>query len=112
MRRGILVTMGLLMVAGLVWAAIALADDITCKNGKTCNGTQFDDQITGTSKANGIKAKAGNDSTYAGKGNDTVDAGDGNDYVEGGKGDDKIFGGDDSDQYLIGGLFGGPGDDT
>ena len=110
MRRGLLAAAG---VAALVWAAVAIADVIDCNGGgKQCNGTPFDDEITGSSKADGIKAKGGNDETIAGNGKDVVEGGAGNDYVEGGKGDDKISGGDDSDQFLIGGLWGGPGDDT
>ena len=113
MRRGIVAAAGAFGVAALVWAAVAIADEIDCKGGgKQCNGTPFDDSITGSQKTDGINAKAGNDETYAEKGNDTVEAGAGNDYVEGGKGDDKISGGDDGDEFLIGGLFGGPGDDT
>jgi Ca2+-binding RTX toxin-like protein len=98
-------------VVALVWAAIALADDVQCKAGKKCNGTEFEDTITGSKKADGINAKAGNDEVYGENGNDVIEAGDGLDYVEGGKGDDKISGGDDDDRYLIGGLFGGKGDD-
>src|SRR4029078_7123827 len=93
--RGPRAGVGAVGAAALVWAAVALAADITCKAGKPCNGSQFDDQITGSRKADGSKAKAANDSSYAGRGNDVVDAGDGNDYVEGGPGDDKISGGDD-----------------
>ena len=98
-------------VVALVWAAIALADEIQCKAGKQCNGTAFEDTITGSSKKDGINAKAGNDEIYAGNGNDVIEAGDGLDYVEGGKGDDKISGGDGDDRFLIGGLFGGKGND-
>lgn len=113
MKHRILTTAGALGVAALVWAALAFADDIDCHGGgKRCNGTQFDDSITGTNKVDGINAKGGNDEAYANKGNDIVEMGDGNDYVEGGKGDDKISGGDDGDAFLIGGLWGGPGDDT
>ena len=79
MRRAILATAAAIAAAALVWAAFAIADEITCKKGKQCNGTQFDDSITGSPKADGIKAKGGNDETYAGRGNDVVDAGDGND---------------------------------
>ena len=113
MRRGIMAAAGAFGVAALVWAAVAIADEVDCSGGgKQCNGTPFDDSITGSRKADGINAKAGHDETYADRGNDVVEAGAGNDYVEGGKGDDKISGGDDGDEFLIGGLWGGPGDDT
>ena len=113
MKRRTLATAGVLGVATLVWAAIAIADEIDCGGGgKQCNGTQFDDTITGSSKADGINAKAGQDDTYAGRGNDVVEGGDGQDYVDGGKGDDKISGGDGPDVGIVGGLFGGSGDDT
>jgi Ca2+-binding RTX toxin-like protein len=98
-------------VVALVWAAIAFADEIQCKAGKKCNGTAFEDTITGSTKADGIDAKAGNDEVYSGKGNDVVELGAGIDYVEGGTGDDKISGGDDDDVGITGGLFGGKGND-
>jgi Ca2+-binding RTX toxin-like protein len=111
-RGGIVATAGAFGVAALVWAAVAIADEIDCNGGgQRCNGTQFDDFITGSSQKDAIKAKDGQDDTYAGKGNDTVEAGDGQDYVEGGKGDDKISGGDGPDVGIVGGLFGGPGGD-
>jgi Ca2+-binding RTX toxin-like protein len=113
MKRRMMATAGVLGAGALVWAAIAIAADVDCSGGgKQCNGTPFDDEITGTRKVDAINAKAGNDSSYGKNGNDTVESGAGNDYVEGGKGDDVISGGDDSDQFIIGGLFGGPGDDT
>lgn len=111
MRRAAGVALGAISVAALVWAAIAFADDVQCKAGEKCNGTAFEDTITGSSKKDGINAKAGNDEIYAGGGNDVIEGGPGLDYVEGGKGDDKISGGDDDDRFLIGGLFGGKGDD-
>jgi Ca2+-binding RTX toxin-like protein len=111
--RGILAAAGTVAVAALVWAAIAIADEINCNGGgKQCNGTPFDDTITGSRKADGINAKGGHDDIYAKNGNDTVEGGDAIDYVEGGKGDDKISGGDDGDAFITGGLWGGPGDDT
>ena len=48
MRRGIVAAVGALGVAALVWAAVAIAADVDCKGGgKQCNGTPFDDSITG-----------------------------------------------------------------
>ena len=61
-RRTITATAAALGTAALVWAAVALADDVDCNGGgKQCNGTQFDDTITGSNKVDGINAKAGND---------------------------------------------------
>ena len=37
----------LMGVVALIFAAVAIADEITCDGGK-CNGTQFDDTITGS----------------------------------------------------------------
>ena len=112
MRR-IVAAAGAIAIAALVWAAVAIADDISCNGGgKQCNGTPFEDVITGSRKADGINAKGSHDDIYAKNGNDTVEGGGDNDYVEGGKGDDKISGGDGGDAFLIGGLWGGPGDDT
>jgi Ca2+-binding RTX toxin-like protein len=70
-------------------------------------GTDGDEHINGTSKA---------DEIYAGDGDDHINSGAGADYVDGGDGDDKIDagGGDDT---LVGGagddfLNGGGGSDT
>ncbi len=110
MRRVAMAAVGGISAAALMWAAIALAEEITCNGGK-CNGSQFEDTITGSNKKDGINAKAGNDEVYAERGNDTVELGDGIDYAEGGKGDDKISGGDGDDVAITGGIFGGKGDD-
>ena len=64
-KRALRCAAALMGVVALVFAAVALADEITCDGGK-CNGTQFDDTITGSNKKDGIKAKAGNDEVYAG----------------------------------------------
>ena len=43
-KRGFVAAAGAVGVAALVWAAIAIADEIDCGGGgKQCNGTQFDD---------------------------------------------------------------------
>uniref|UniRef100_UPI00048752C6 VCBS domain-containing protein n=1 Tax=Bradyrhizobium sp. WSM1743 TaxID=318996 RepID=UPI00048752C6 len=90
----------------------------------TINGTNANDQITGTSSADTINAKNGddtvvagagndliqggngNDSINAGAGNDIIDAGNGNDTVDGGSGNDIILGGNGNDT-----LLGGTGND-
>jgi Ca2+-binding RTX toxin-like protein len=113
MKRGILATAGTIGVAALIWAAVAIADEIDCSGGgKQCNGTPFEDTITGSSKADGINAKGAHDDVYGEKGNDVIEGGGDNDYVEGGKGNDKISGGEGGDAFITGGLWGGPGDDT
>ena len=88
------------------------------------NGTNANDQITGTSSPDVINAKNGddivgagagddlvqggngNDSINAGAGNDIIAAGNGNDTVDGGTGNDIIFGGNGNDA-----LLGGAGND-
>jgi Ca2+-binding RTX toxin-like protein len=113
MRRAATAALAGVGVAALVWAAVALADVIDCGGGgKKCNGTEFDDEITGSSKKDVINAKDGFDEVYAGRGNDAIDGGDYIDFVEGGKGDDLVTGNDGDDQGIIGGLFGDKGDDT
>ena len=75
MRRAATAALGAMGVVALVWAAVAFADEINCGGGgQQCNGTPFDDTITGSSKKDGINAKGGNDETYAGRGNDVVEA--------------------------------------
>ncbi|WP_298241353.1 VCBS domain-containing protein [uncultured Bradyrhizobium sp.] len=88
------------------------------------NGTNANDQITGTSSSDIINARNGddvvgagagndliqggngNDNINAGSGNDIIDAGNGNDTVDGGTGNDIIFGGNGNDT-----LLGGAGND-
>ncbi|MGY3038072.1 VCBS repeat-containing protein [Bradyrhizobium sp. USDA 4354] len=88
------------------------------------NGTNANDQITGTSSADTINARNGddtvgagagndliqggngNDSINAGAGNDIIGAGNGNDTVDGGTGNDIILGGNGNDT-----LLGGAGND-
>lgn len=88
------------------------------------NGTNANNQITGTSSADIINARDGNDtvgagggndliqggngndSINAGAGNDIIDAGNGNDTVDGGTGNDIILGANGNDT-----LLGGAGND-
>jgi|GEM_PF-6753274 len=62
------------------------------------NGTDGDDDLTGT---------ALNDQILAGAGKDFVAAGDGNDEVRGGEGNDRLYGGRDNDR-----IYGDAGNDT
>ncbi|MBF9194541.1 glycoside hydrolase family 113 [Microvirga terrestris] len=105
----------------------------TAETGPSIKPTDGDDSITGTSKANVIKAKAGDDTVLglggsdrlSGElGNDTIDGGTGNDvlygdkgddYLEGGSGADRVYGGENND-IISGGaendqLRGDSGDD-
>ena len=56
-------------------------------------GTNGDNVLTGTPRADKIFAKRGNDTVTALSGHDLVFAGPGNDSVDGGPGRDRIFGG-------------------
>ncbi|WP_201859874.1 glycoside hydrolase family 113 [Microvirga soli] len=96
----------------------------TGSSGPSTKPTSGDDEITGTSRANVIDARAGNDIVRglggndrltAGPGDDTVDGGDGNDvvygkegddYIEGAAGADRLYGGDGADI-----VYGGVGND-
>ncbi|MGL9621324.1 VCBS domain-containing protein [Bradyrhizobium sp. U531] len=80
------------------------------------NGTNANDQITGTSSSDIINAKngddavgagAGNDLIQGGNGNDTINAGTGNDIIDAGNGNDTVDGGTGNDI-----IFGGNGNDT
>jgi Ca2+-binding RTX toxin-like protein len=96
--------------SGAETGATPMCDD----KAATIVGTNGDDVIQGTEKADVIWAGPGDDTVYGGLGNDIIcgGAGDdlihggrGNDWLEGGAGTDRVFGdlGDDH-------LTGGPGD--
>jgi VCBS repeat-containing protein len=70
------------------------------------NGTNANDQLTGTGSADIINAGNGDDTIGAGAGNDLIQAGNGNDTVDGGAGNDIILGGNGNDT-----LLGGAGND-
>lgn len=79
------------------------------------NGSDSDDNITGTKYTDKIIGAGGIDYLYGGDGNDTIDGGLGNDYIFGEDGNDTLIGGDGND-HLMGGngsnsLMGGNGDD-
>jgi Ca2+-binding RTX toxin-like protein len=71
------------------------------------HGTDGDDFLIGTPRADVIDAGAGNDIVYGRASNDTIYGGEGNDRLVGGEGDDIIFGGPGNDV-----VFGGAGNDT
>jgi len=79
---------------------------------ETIIGTEFNDDLFGTSGADFIDGLGGDDFILAYHGNDTVYGESGNDYIDGGWGDDDLFGeagndiilGDLGDDDLFGGL--------
>lgn len=87
------------------------------------NGTEENDTLfgahaplSGTSNADVIYAKGGNDMAFGWGGNDSLYGGDGNDQLYGGDGNDDLFG-DAGNDTLDGGsgndlLYGGPGADV
>ncbi|KYG21639.1 hypothetical protein SE92_16370 [Bradyrhizobium sp. AT1] len=88
------------------------------------NGTNANDQITGSSSADIINARngddtvgagAGNDLVQGGNGNDIINAGAGNDIIDAGNGNDTVDGGTGNDIVLGGNgndtLLGGAGND-
>ena len=56
-------------------------------------GTQADDTISGSHRADLISARAGNDSMFAGNGGDLVYGGSGDDRIVGANGNDILYGG-------------------
>jgi Ca2+-binding RTX toxin-like protein len=70
---------------------------ITCKPGKVCQGTPYDDVIYGSDGKDNIRPDAGNDKVYAGDGDDAVGHSYGIDHIEGGPGADTVRGGFDDD---------------
>jgi hypothetical protein len=93
------------MAVMLVLAAVAYAASVTCDGGR-CEGTDENDQITGSLQVDAIYAKAGEDEVRARTGHDLVRAGGGGDFIEGAVGADTLRGGPGGDF-----LDGGQGDD-
>ncbi|MCB9978898.1 MAG: type I secretion C-terminal target domain-containing protein [Rhodospirillales bacterium] len=88
------------------WFTYAQSIDNTLFFGITATGTDFSDQITGTSDRDFLSGGDGDDLIQGHGGTDFINGGDGNDALYGGADDDLLTddGGDD--------LFvGGPGDD-
>jgi 5'/3'-nucleotidase SurE len=92
-------------------ASSQLAIDVTVTNvaepGKTINGSNGDDTLTGTTGDDTINGRNGNDLIIAGDGNDQASGGNGDDTLKGGAGDDNLNGGNGDDT-----LKGGAGDDN
>ena len=79
-------------------------------------GTENDDIIIGSDKADTINALAGDDEINAGAGNDKVYGGAGEDLIYAGDGNDTVYG-DEDDDIIAGGdgddkIYGGKGDDV
>lgn len=79
---------------------------VTVLDTPTLHGTDGDDLILGTPRADIIAAGLGNDNVDARSGDDLVLAGPGDDHVVAGSGDDTVLGGDGDDV-----IFAGPGAD-
>jgi len=98
--------------------------------GDRINGLAGNDQVSAGPRGDTIKGGAGFDDLRGNGGKDNVDGGDdadsvdggaGNDVVKGGAGDDLLFGSEGNDKLfggagddfgmLLGGMFGGPGND-
>jgi predicted extracellular nuclease len=108
-------------------ATQALTIQVTdvAEQGRTINGTNRDDNLTGGTGDDIINAKNGDDLVHGNDGNDIVLAGKDDDKVLGGRGNDIVNGeagddwllGDDGNDQLFGGhghdcLAGGAGDDN
>ena len=118
--------------AGL--AIVDAVDDDNSSSGSSNNnntdadvieGTNSDDDITGTAQADFIQAGLGDDTVNGGAGFDTIEGQNGNDHLNGGNGKDVIEGGNGNDfvsgdafDDILGGgngndeLFGRNGQDT
>ncbi|MDA9557856.1 right-handed parallel beta-helix repeat-containing protein, partial [Vibrio sp.] len=81
--------------------------DTTCDGINHLCGSQYDDEITGTSKNEIIDGFNGDDRLDGGAGNDVIYGGEGNDYILGRDGDDQLDG-----QAGNANLYGGNGDDS
>ncbi len=68
---------------------------------KLIYGTDQNEDLIGTMRADRMWAFAGNDRLYALDGNDELYGGDGNDLLDGGTGRDLMFGGSGNDSYRV-----------
>ncbi len=94
--------------AALVVASLAMAARVHGTDGNdTLNGTNRADVIAALAGDDTVNALGGRDLIYGGPGNDTIDAGNGVDVALGGEGNDTILGGNGPDL-----LRGRTGDDT
>jgi Ca2+-binding RTX toxin-like protein len=130
-RAGI-ATAGILLVVSATSVTAHAAGPRCFGKSATIVGTNGNDVLRGTNRADVIVARGGSDTVRAKEGNDRVCAGAGHDLVRGAAGRDKIKGGDGLDllwgssgkDRIIGGFFrsmdqgeldwldGGGGDDT
>jgi Ca2+-binding RTX toxin-like protein len=67
-------------------SAITITNIVYCGNQGTCNGSNANDLIFGTSSNNKIQGKKGDDCILGGGGNDDIDGDVGNDVCLGGPG--------------------------
>jgi Ca2+-binding RTX toxin-like protein len=103
----------LVALSGVAWAITEVRcphDPYGIDDG-TCYGTNGDDYVIGTDKADKIESLKGDDIVRGGRGPDEinvegVDTIDGNDTNYGGPGDDRIGGQQESERH-----YGGGGDD-
>jgi Ca2+-binding RTX toxin-like protein len=103
MRRTMLL-MASMMLALLVAAGVALAQDGVSKVCKTnCRGTDRDDRLSGTSKRNAITGRDGADQIEGNGAKDTLNGNLGADAIYGGNGEDKLYGGG-NDDYVQAGI--------
>jgi Ca2+-binding RTX toxin-like protein len=95
MRRALLLAV---LVSGLLvaFAGVALADIIVC-NGGRCEGTNRDDDISGTDQRDVIFALGGFDGVEAFGGNDEINGQNAGDHIHGGSGADTHNGGNGND---------------
>ena len=106
-----------MMLALLVAAGVALAQDGVQKVCNTdCQGTDRDDQLSGTPDPNTITGRKGADQIEGIGGKDILNGNLGSDAVYGGNGEDKVYGGGNND-YMQGGyksdhIGTGSGDDV
>ncbi len=114
MKRHAILALAVVAAALLLAGGVALAEDITCTDGR-CDGTEGADRIIGSAGDDAISGLAGSDTING----DTALRGGliGDDQIRGGRGADVIT---DDTSLGVGGallqdndeIFGGRGDDT
>jgi Ca2+-binding RTX toxin-like protein len=114
--RGIFVSVATVgLMAGPAFAHGVLSSVVDARPACTIRGTAADDNLVGTTRADVICTKAGQDTAYGLEGNDTIKLGQGDDLGAGDDGSDVVKGQADDDQVCGNGqndrLYGGQGDD-
>ena len=110
-RRSAGIMLALLVLAPVLGylAGASIAEEVECRRGERCRGTESDDQLDGTPGDDDMRGWAGQDRLIGRAGEDRLFGGDGEDEIYGHTGRDLLVGGGGHGHHDY--LSGGPGAD-